>query len=264
MSSMIEVIHLTAHYEDMLVLDDITFTIEKGQTTVILGKSGVGKSTLLRCLIGLLKPTSGHILVEGQDITTMAENQLDEIRKDFGMLFQSGALFNSLTVAENVAFPLLEHTNMDRGKIEEIVRTKLELVGLGGCEHLMPAQLSGGMKKRAALARAMALDPTVLFFDEPNAGLDPIMAIGIDNLIIRLQSNLGVTIVVVTHNLESTFRIANKIIMLLDGKIIASGTQEEIKRSDNPAVIQFLQGKADESYQQELAKYLPASPKGLG
>ena len=210
-----------------------------------MGGSGCGKSTLLKHLIGALKPDNGEILIEGKDITKMDENSLDKMRKKFGMLYQSGALFNSMSVGENVALPLREHTKLDNKIIEIVVKMKLELVGLTGFNELFPSQISGGMKKRVALARAIALDPQVVFYDEPGAGLDPVTRSVIDKLIADLSKKLNITSIVVTHEMESAFTIADKIAMVHQGKIIADGTISEIKNSQNEVVQQFINGSPE-------------------
>ncbi|RJP66260.1 MAG: ABC transporter ATP-binding protein [Candidatus Abyssobacteria bacterium SURF_17] len=242
---MIQVRNLVFQYNTTTVLDDLSFSLNKDETTVVIGRSGVGKSTLLRCIVGLVRPTSGSILVEGADITAISEEELNLIRRNFGVLFQGAALFNSMTVSENVAFPLRQHRNYDKQKIREIVREKLSLVDLEGCEDMMPSELSGGMKKRAGLARALALDPKCIFFDEPLAGLDPIIAGDIDELILKLKKVAGMTMMIVTHELLHGFRVADKIIMLHEGKIIATGKPAEIVESDDEYVQQFLRGLPD-------------------
>jgi len=214
MENAIEVKGLVTHYGDREILRNISLSIPKGKTTVILGGSGCGKSTLLRHLIGLLKPTSGSILINGRDITAMNETELNEVRKKFGMLFQGAALLNSLSIADNVALPVKEHTRLEDSTIQIMVRMKLDLVGLSGFGGFFPSQLSGGMKKRAGIARAMALDPEIIFFDEPSAGLDPVTAAGLDELILKLRDIFKMTIVVVTHELLSIFMIADYVIML--------------------------------------------------
>jgi phospholipid/cholesterol/gamma-HCH transport system ATP-binding protein len=239
---LIEVRNLVFRYNNKIILDDVSFKLNENETMVVMGSSGVGKSTLLRCILGLEKPEAGSILVKGTDITRVTEEDLNLIRRDFGMLFQGAALFNSMSVGENVAFPLRQHRDYDEEKIQSIVKEKLELVGLGGSEDMMPAELSGGMKKRAGLARALALDPKCLFFDEPIAGLDPIIAGGIDDLILKLKKVSGMTMLIVTHELIHGFKVADKILMLFEGRIIAMGTPDKIVQSDDEYVKKFLRG----------------------
>ncbi len=243
--TIIEVKSLLKSFGPRTVLKSLSFTIPRGKTTVIIGASGCGKSTLLKHLVGYLKPDAGEILYDGMDIVPMDDDQLDSIRKRFGILFQNGALFNSMTVGENVALPLVEHTNLDPKIIRMIIKMKLELVGLRGFEDLKPSQISGGMKKRVGLARAIALDPQIVFYDEPSAGLDPITAAVIDNLMIDLSRKLEITSVVVTHHMDSAFKIADKIIMLHGGKIIAEGSADAFKNADNSLIRQFVEGLAD-------------------
>ncbi len=242
---MIIIKNLSKTFGKHKVLDKINLKIEKGKITIIMGGSGCGKSTLLKHLIGALKPDSGEIIIAGKDITKMDENSLDKMRKKFGMLYQNGALFNSMSVGENVALPLREHTKLDNKIIEIVVKMKLELVGLTGFNELFPSQISGGMKKRVALARAIALDPQVVFYDEPGAGLDPVTRSVIDKLIADLSKKLNITSIVVTHEMESAFRIADKIAMVHEGKIIAEGTIPEIKNSQNEVVQQFITGSPE-------------------
>ena len=236
----ISVRDLRVNYGEREILHGISFDAPAGQTLVILGGSGSGKSTLLRALVGLETPTAGSIWIRGKDFAAMAESERDELRKKMGMSFQGGALFGSMTVAENVALPLREHTQLDEPTIEIMVRLKLSQVGLTGFENYLPAQLSGGMKKRAAVARALAMDPEVLFFDEPSAGLDPVIAAGIDDLILKLKQAFHITILVVTHELASAFLIADRMILLIKGNIVADGTPEEFRQSTQPRVRQFL------------------------
>ncbi len=212
------------------VLDNISLTVYEGETLVIMGGSGCGKSTLLNCMIGEYRPDHGQIKIFGKDITLMDEFEMNEVRKKFGILFQSGALFNSMTVGENVALPLLEHSDVDPSVIEIIVTIKLEQVKMLPHRDKMPSQLSGGQKKRAGLARAIALDPQILFYDEPSAGLDPVTVAAIDDLIISLSKKLGVTSVVVTHDMASAFRIADRMVMLHSGKILRIGTRREFEK----------------------------------
>ncbi|HUJ81213.1 MAG TPA: ABC transporter ATP-binding protein [Candidatus Acidoferrales bacterium] len=236
----ISVRDLRVKYGEREILHGINFDAPAGQTLVILGGSGSGKSTLLRTLVGLEQPSSGSIWIRGKDFASMPESERDELRKKMGMSFQSGALFGSMTVAENVALPLREHTQLDSSTIDIMVRMKLNQVGLSGFENYMPAQLSGGMKKRAAVARALAMDPETLFFDEPSAGLDPVIAAGIDDLIVALKKAFHITMLVVTHELASAFLIADRMILLIKGHIVADGTPEELRASPEPRVRQFL------------------------
>lgn len=236
----IEVQDLVVKYGDRTVLDGINFTIKRGEVFVILGGSGSGKSTLLRNLVGLMRPSRGRIIIAGKDFTAMNDEERLEVRKKMGMCFQGSALFNSLTVGDNVAMPLLEHTKLPRSTIDIMTRIKLELVGLGGFENYMPAELSGGMKKRAGLARAMAMDPEVIFYDEPSAGLDPIVAAGLDGLIRKMQHTFNLTSVVVTHEMESVKLIADTVCMLNKGKVAGLGTLEEMQRAKDPFVQQFF------------------------
>jgi len=225
------------------VLDQLDLTLESQKITCIIGRSGGGKSVLLKHIIGLVKPDSGQIFVDDIDISTLKESELNEIRKNFGMLFQDAALFDSMTVGENVAFPLKEHRRLPKKEMEQIITDKLLQVGLTGVTEKMPSELSGGMRKRVGLARALALDPKIILFDEPTTGLDPIMCDAIDRLIVKTQQNTGSTCVVISHDIESTFKIAHRIAMLYKGKIIAYGSPEDIKSSNNPVLKQFIQGK---------------------
>jgi phospholipid/cholesterol/gamma-HCH transport system ATP-binding protein len=232
--------NLRVNYGAREILHGINFEVPAGETLVIMGGSGSGKSTLLRTLVGLEKPSGGEIWMRGKNFAAMSEEDRDELRKKMGMSFQGGALFGSMTVGENVALPLQEHTKLDESTIEIMVRLKLDQVGLSGFENYMPAQLSGGMKKRAAIARALSMDPEILFFDEPSAGLDPIIAAGIDDLILKLKKAFRITIVVVTHELASAFLIADRMILLDKGVIVANGTTKELQESTQPRVRQFL------------------------
>jgi phospholipid/cholesterol/gamma-HCH transport system ATP-binding protein len=236
---------LRVQYGEREILHGISFEVQPKETIVILGGSGSGKSTLLRTMVGLERPTSGAICVRGTDLARASASELDEVRKKIGLSFQGGALIGSMSVGENVALPLREHTQLEESTIEVMVRIKLQQVGLLNFQHFMPSQLSGGMKKRAALARAMAMDPEILFFDEPSAGLDPIIAAGIDNLILDLKRALSVTIVVVTHELASAFLIADRIIVLDGGYIVGIAPTEELKRSNHPRIRQFLNRAPD-------------------
>jgi phospholipid/cholesterol/gamma-HCH transport system ATP-binding protein len=243
--TVIEVTDLVRKFGDRLVINDISFTINRGETMVIMGGSGCGKSTLLRHIIGSMHPTSGSVKIFGEEITNISERQMAHIRRRFGMLFQSGALLASLTVGENVALPLSQHTRKSPEEIDEIVKQKLQMVGLSGFEDLKPAEISGGMKKRVGLARALVLGPELLFSDEPTSGLDPIMTAVVDQLTLKLTHGEHMTAVVVTHDMTSAFRIATRMIMLGHGSIIAHGTPDEIRNSPNPEVQQFIHGQAD-------------------
>ncbi|MDZ7316622.1 MAG: ABC transporter ATP-binding protein [candidate division KSB1 bacterium] len=237
---------LHTSYGSRKILKGINLDIYPRETLVILGRSGCGKSTLLRHMIGLNKPDRGQILIKGVDIVTASEKEREKLLIKMGMLFQNGALFNSMTVGENVALPLMAHTPQEPSTIRIMTRMKLGMVGLSGFEDFMPSQLSGGMKKRAALARAIAMDPDILFCDEPSAGLDPIVAVGIDHLILKLKTALKMTIVVVTHEMASVFLIADRVCLLHDGEIKFLGTKEELTRSTDPYVLQFLERRPDE------------------
>ena len=242
----IEVTGLRTWYGDREVLKGLTFTIPKGKTTVILGGSGCGKSTLLKHAIGLLKPSEGSIKINGREITTLDEPEMDGVRGKMGVLFQGAALLNSLTIADNVALPIREHTRINEATLQIMVRMKLDLVGLSGFDHFYPSQLSGGMKKRAGLARALALDPEILFFDEPSAGLDPVTAAGLDELIVKLRNVFRMTIIVVTHELPSVFAIADYVIMLEKGQILFAGTLDGLRASDHPRIRRFLERKPEQ------------------
>jgi len=258
---MIQVKNLIKRFGDRTVLDGLNLTIPEGKITVIMGGSGCGKSTFLKNLIGLLRPSEGEIWIEGKNVASLTEKEFDEVRKKFGMLFQGSALFNSLTVGENVALPLKEHTDLSEEIIGIIVKIKLELVGLTGFEDFYPHQISGGMKKRVALARAIALDPKIVFYDEPGAGLDPITAGMIDQLILDLSRKLKITSVVVTHEMKSAFRIADQMVVLHRGRVVVEGAPETIKQSNDPYVRQFIHGDPEGAipFKQSSEAYL----KGL-
>lgn len=232
-------------FGDRVVLNGVSLEIYKGETFVIMGGSGCGKSTFLRLLIGALKPDSGKVHLLGKDLSALNEDEMDKIRKKIGMSFQSSALFDSMTVGENVSLPLKEHTKLDKSVIDIVVKMKLELVGLRGFENLMPSQLSGGMRKRVGLARAIAMDPEIVFYDEPTAGLDPIVAGVIDKLIFDLSKKLSITSVVVTHDMKSVFSIADRVAMLYEGVVLEVGTPDEIRSSPNQMVRQFISGSPD-------------------
>lgn len=282
MAAIVEIQDLVKRFGSTTVLDGINLTIKEGETMVIMGGSGSGKSTLLRTMIGSLRADGGSVKLFGQDICNLDEQQMNQIRKRFGILFQSGALFNSMTVGENVALPLHEHTNLDPTTIEIMVKIKLELVGLREHAEKYPAQISGGMKKRAGLARALALDPKILFYDEPSAGLDPVTSAEIDRLITDLSHKLGVTSVVVTHEMDSAFTIADRMAMLDKGRMIMVDERNSFETlRDTPAesapgldpveqlIRQFLRGdaegpitqrKAETNYAEDLLGESPIAP----
>ena len=241
----ISVKNVVKNFGERRILNGITLDIYEGETLVVMGGSGCGKSTFLRHLIGSIRPDSGEVWMFGKDIAKAGEDEMDAIRKRFGMLFQSGALFDSLTVGENIALPLREHTKLDENVISIVIKMKLEQVGLRGFEDLMPSQLSGGMKKRVGLARAIVMDPKIIFYDEPTAGLDPVMTGVVDKLTIDLTKKLQITSVVVTHDMGSVFRIADRIVMLHQGNVLQIGTPSEIRNSKNPIVQQFITGDAE-------------------
>ena len=248
---MIRVRNLMAGYGSNLVLDNISLEVAPHEIIVIMGQSGCGKSTFLRHLIGLQRPRAGSVEIDGTDVARMNHRQYRAFCRSVGVLFQSGGLFNSMTVGENVAFPLREHTKLADPVIEIVVKLKLQQVGLPGVENAMPAELSGGMKKRAGLARALALDPIILFLDEPTTGLDPIIAAGIDELILRIRSIYKATMVVVAHDIASGMHIGDRIAIFRDHKIIELGTPEQIRNSPNPYVQQFLTRQPDKAESRE-------------
>ena len=239
---MIELKNVSMSFKERRILNDVSFQVKTGETMVVIGPSGAGKSTLLRLMIGLLKPTSGRILIEGREITRLKEAELNKIRRNMGMVFQYSALFDSMTVGENVAFGIRQHTDMPEEKILSVIRRTLRMVGMMGRENVMPNELSGGMKKRVGLARAIALNPQIVLYDEPTAGLDPVMSSTINRLIMSTRRILGVTAVVVTHDMDSAFTIADRIAMMYDEKIIEIATPEEFRQSKNPIVQQFISG----------------------
>jgi len=244
---LIELKGLTKKFGDKLVLDDISLSIEKGKTTVVIGPSGCGKTVLIKHLIVLLRPSEGEVHFKGQRIDNLLEKQLNRIRTSFGFLFQGAALFDSLTVAENVMFPVKQHYRItSRSGIDELVKTKLAIVGLDGFQDFYPANLSGGQRKRVALARAIALNPEVILYDEPTTGLDPILSDVINELILKLERGLGVTSVVVTHDMKSAYKVGDRIIMLHKGKIIADGDTDHIRNHPHPVVQQFIHGQVSE------------------
>ena len=240
MENIIEINNLVAKYDTKIILDDISLAIKKKEIFIILGSSGGGKTTLLKHIIGLIKPVSGTIDIFGQEVTKMEDDKFDKILTQIGMLFQGGALINSMKVWENVAMPLEQHTKLPLSIIKDLVKQKLALVNLEHAFYLYPSELSGGMKKRVALARAIAMDPKILFFDEPSAGLDPITALELDELILELKEKLGITLVIVTHELESIKRIADRIIYLQKGKDIFTGTLEEARTKNIDEINRFF------------------------
>ncbi|MBI3252280.1 MAG: ABC transporter ATP-binding protein [Candidatus Omnitrophica bacterium] len=241
---MIEAANVSKGFNGRLVLNRLNLKVTKGETVVIIGRSGCGKSVFLKHVIGLMKPNEGQILVDGVDVGALPEKELNRLRMRFGMLFQSAALFDSLTVGENVGFALMEHTDLSEKAIHGRVEEALELVGLKGIQELKPSELSGGMKKRVALARAICMRPEILLYDEPTTGLDPIMADAINDLIIELHDKLKVTSIAVTHDMVSAYKIGTRIAMMYQGQIIQIGTPEEIRNSSNPVVRQFITGSA--------------------
>ena len=242
----IEVQDLVTHYGERQILNGVTLEVNEGEVLVIMGGSGSGKSTLLRYMLALERPTSGRVRVLGQDLGTATAMEMYELRKKMGVAFQFGALFSSLTVGENIVLPLREHTDLDEQTMHIMARMKLQVVDLAGFENLMPAELSGGMVKRAALARAVIMDPKMLFCDEPSAGLDPVVAAALDDLILRLRDALRMTVVVVTHELDSAFKIADRIVVLDKGSILTLGTVEEVRASDNSRVQALLNRETEE------------------
>lgn len=242
---MIEIKKISKRFGKLVVLDEIDLVVPDRKITVIIGRSGVGKSVLLKHILGLLKPDSGEIYVDGEEITSMDDLGMKNVLSKFGVLFQSAALFDSMNVYDNIAFPMVEHTNMTKDEIEKKVAENLKLVGMSGVEEKAPSELSGGMRKRVGLARAIALNPETVLFDEPTTGLDPLMKDTIHDLISDTHKRLGITYLVISHDLEGAFEIAHKIAMLHDGKIIEEGTPDEIRASKNPVVVQFLTRSKD-------------------
>ncbi|MBU1006800.1 MAG: ABC transporter ATP-binding protein [Candidatus Omnitrophica bacterium] len=241
---MIEIINLSKSFGDNKVLDNLNLNVNSGEVMVIIGRSGCGKSVLLKHMIGLLTPDFGQVIIDDTDITKIEAKELDAIRLSFSMLFQGAALFDSMTVYENVGFALLEHTDIKEVLIKEKVAKSLKMVGLEGIENLMPSELSGGMKKRVGLARAICDDPKIILYDEPTTGLDPIMADAINDMIIDLNHKLKMTSVVVTHDMTSAYKVATRIAMLYNGSIIEVGTPDEIRNTKDPLVKQFITGAA--------------------
>lgn len=253
---MIEIKNLSKAFHGKVVLKNVNLKVETGETMVIIGTSGCGKSVLLKHIVTLLTPDSGTILVNGSDIFSLEADQLNQYRMQTGMLFQNSALFDSMTVRENVGFSLYEHYKLPAQEIEKKVAERLRLVGLSGIENLMPAELSGGMRKRVALARAICTDPTMMLYDEPTTGLDPIRSDTINELIIRMQKKLGVTSIVVTHDMSSAYKVGNRIAMLYQGEIVEVGTPEQIKSSQNPLVQQFISGSSKGPITDAAPKYV--------
>ncbi|MCC6542912.1 MAG: ABC transporter ATP-binding protein [Nitrospirae bacterium] len=241
---MIEIVNLHKSFNTKQVLRGVNLNIERGETMVVIGGSGSGKSVLIKHIIGLLIPDEGSVTINGVDIFTLSEGELNNIRKKFGMLFQGAALFDSLTVWENVGFALKQHTHISKEEIRDIASRKLEMVGLRGIEDLMPSELSGGMRKRVGLARAIAMEPEILLYDEPTTGLDPIMADAINDLILDMKNKINVTGVAITHDMTSAYKIGDRIAMLYEGRIHGVGTPDEIRMSDDPVIRQFITGSS--------------------
>ncbi|RMH73777.1 MAG: ABC transporter ATP-binding protein [Gemmatimonadetes bacterium] len=259
---MIKIVDLHKSFGTKHVLRGISMDIYDGETFVVLGRSGCGKSVMLKHIVGLLTPDRGAVYVDGEEIAKMTKKRLYEVRIRFGFLFQSGALFDSLTVAENVGLPLREHTNMTPQEIQKKVSHCLDLVGLHNIEHLNPSELSGGMRKRVGLARAIIMDPDYVLYDEPTTGLDPIMSDVINELIIRLRENLSITSIVITHDMKSAFKVADRMVMFHEGKIAYRGTPEDARTTDNRLLQQFVEGRADshdlEPTEEEITQILEA------
>lgn len=241
---MIEVANLYKAFGEHKVLDDLSLKIETGTTCVIIGRSGCGKSVLLKHIVGVLKPEGGRIYIDGEELTSLNEAEMNKLRLQIGYVFQGGALFDSMSVAENVGFGLIEHAKINHRDLLERIEESLCMVGLSGCGNLMPAELSGGMKKRVSLARALCIRPKIILYDEPTTGIDPITADSINDLIVSLHDKLKVTSIVVTHDMKSAYKVADRIAMLYLGKIIAEGTADEIQNSQHPVVHQFVNGLA--------------------
>lgn len=241
---MIEIADLHKSFNGNRVLRGLNLKIETGETMVIIGRSGVGKSILLKNIIGILKPDSGKILIDGANVFDISDEEINHFRMQIGMLFQGAALFDSLTVKENIGFSLYEHTHLADDEIDRRVKDKLRMVGLSGIENLMPAELSGGMKKRVGLARAICTEPKIILYDEPTTGLDPIMADAINDLIIRMREELKITSIVVTHDMTSAYKVGTRISMLYEGRIVGTGTPDEIRNSKDPLIQQFITGSA--------------------
>ncbi len=252
---LISVKGINSGYGQRLVLKDINLSVAEGEILVIMGGSGSGKSTLLKNILGLLKPEAGEILINGIDICHASHATIKTLRQKMGVAFQGGAMLSSLSVGDNIKLPLRQHTNLDENTISIMTRLKLELMNLAGFEDLMPAELSGGMLKRAGLARAVIMDPKILFFDEPSAGLDPVTSVELDNLILKLRTAMNMTIVVVTHELESAFKIADRLVILFDGEVVVTGTVDEIKACEDERVINLI-NRTPRDIQIDAEKYL--------
>lgn len=242
---MIEITNLCKKIGNKIILNDLNLTIKQGQTTVIIGRSGVGKSVLLKNIVGLIKPDSGSIKVKGAELIDLAEKDYNKIRMNMGLVFQGGALFDSMNVGENVGFVLNEFSDFEKDIISEKVAKALSLVGLENIEHMMPSELSGGMKKRVSLARVLCMEPEIILYDEPTTGLDPITSDAINSLIVELRDKLNVTSIVVTHDMTSANNVADSIAMLYHGQIIAEGSPDEIRRTKHPVVRQFIDGESE-------------------
>ena len=246
----IELRHVSKRFGRLVVLEDLSLSVERGKCLVVIGPSGTGKSVMLKCIVGLICPDSGQVWYDGRRIDQLPQRKLMTLRTEFGFLFQMGALFDSMTVAENVAFPLVEHSAKRGGEVRAVAESKLAMVGLPGSGSKMPMEMSGGQRKRVALARAIALDPKVILYDEPTTGLDPIRSDVINELIIKLQRELNVTSVVVTHDMQSAMKVADRIVMLSKGRIVFDGTADQLRANPDPVVHRFVVGEASD---EELA-----------
>lgn len=241
---MIEISHLHKSFGNHVILNDLNLTIKEGETKVVIGRSGTGKSVLLKNIIGILRPDSGSVKINGTEVTTLNEREYNKIRMQMGMVFQGGALFDSMNVAENVAFVLDEFMNVEKKAVRAKVERCLGMVGLSGIEGMMPSELSGGMRKRVSLARVLCMEPRIIFYDEPTTGVDPITSDVINNLIVDLRHKLKVTSIVVTHDMNSAYKVADNIVMLYHGQVVAEGTPKEIQSTKHPVVKQFINGEA--------------------
>ncbi len=258
----IELRNLKKYFGNQPVLQNVNLKVNEGETLVVIGRSGCGKSVMLRHIVGLMKPDTGRIFIDGEDITDYNEHKLFRIRRKFGFLFQSSALLDSLTVGENVGLGLKEHSTFSPGDIKNIVREKLSMVGMKGIEDYMPADLSGGMKKRVGLARALAMEPEIVLYDEPTTGLDPIMADNINELIFFLKNKLQITSIVVTHDMISARRVADRIAMLHHGEIIFTGSIQDLDNTDDPVVRQFVEGRSEGPIQPLAREYFSENSTG--